>query len=262
MSAAQQASPIATATRPVTAFAVVRSVFLRDLRIAFRRRSDTAAALFFFVIVASLFPLGVGPEPQLLRTMAPGVVWVGALLASMLSLGRLFADDHQDGTLEQLMLSPCPLPLIVLGKMAAHWLCSGLPLTLVAPLLALQFDLPASSIGVLVVSLLIGTPAAQPDRRHRRGADGRGAWRRGVVVAAGAAAVRAGADFRRRSGRRGCRRRNRRGPSLAARGDAGGRDLSGTPGRGIGPADRTRMNALHNRGLSWNRVCGRFALRR
>ena len=153
-----QASPIATATRPVSALAVVRSVFLRDLRIAFRRRSDTAAALFFFIIVASLFPLGVGPEPQLLRTMAPGVVWVGALLASMLSLGRLFADDHQDGTLEQLLLSPCPLPLIVLGKMAAHWLCSGLALTLVAPLLALQFDLPASSIGVLVVSLLIGTP--------------------------------------------------------------------------------------------------------
>lgn len=136
----------------------MRCVFVRDLRLALRRRADTAAALFFFVIVASLFPLGVGPEPQLLRTMAPGVVWVAALLASMLSLGRLFADDHQDGTLEQLLLSVCPLPLIVLSKMAAHWLCSGLALTLVAPLLAVQFDLPASSIGVLTLSLLLGTP--------------------------------------------------------------------------------------------------------
>ena len=140
------------------AFDAMRGVFMRDLRLAMRRRADTAAALFFFVIVASLFPLGVGPEPALLRTMAPGVVWVAALLASRLSLGRLFADDHQDGTLEQLLLSVCPLPLIVLAKMAAHWLCSGLALTLVAPLLALQFDLPASSIGVLTLSLLIGTP--------------------------------------------------------------------------------------------------------
>lgn len=141
-----------------SAFDAMRGVFLRDLRLAMRRRADTAAALFFFVIVASLFPLGVGPEPALLRTMAPGVVWVAALLASMLSLGRLFADDHQDGTLEQLLLSVCPLPLIVLAKVAAHWLCSGLALTLVAPLLALQFDLPAASIGVLTLSLLIGTP--------------------------------------------------------------------------------------------------------
>lgn len=145
-------------TARASAFAAMRGIFLRDLRLAMRRRADTAAALFFFVIVASLFPLGVGPEPGLLRTMAPGVVWVAALLASMLSLGRLFADDHQDGTLEQLLLSVCPLPLIVLAKMAAHWLCSGLALTLVAPLLALQFDLPASSIGVLTLSLLLGTP--------------------------------------------------------------------------------------------------------
>lgn len=136
----------------------MRAIFMRDLRLALRRRADTAAALFFFVIVASLFPLGVGPEPALLRTMAPGVVWVAALLASMLSLGRLFADDHADGTLEQLLLSVCPLPLIVLSKMAAHWLCSGLMLSLVAPLLALQFDLPGEAIGVLLVTLLLGTP--------------------------------------------------------------------------------------------------------
>ena len=136
----------------------MRAIFMRDLRLALRRRADTAAALFFFVIVASLFPLGVGPEPALLRTMAAGVLWVAALLASMLSLGRLFADDHADGTLEQLMLSVCPLPLIVLSKMAAHWLCSGLMLSLVAPMLALQFDLPGEAIGVLLVTLLLGTP--------------------------------------------------------------------------------------------------------
>lgn len=136
----------------------MRAIFMRDLRLALRRRADTAAALFFFVIVASLFPLGVGPEPALLRTMAAGVLWVSALLASMLSLGRLFADDHADGTLEQLMLSVCPLPLIVLSKMAAHWLCSGLMLSLVAPLLALQFDLPGEAIGVLLITLLLGTP--------------------------------------------------------------------------------------------------------
>ena len=136
----------------------MRAIFMRDLRLALRRRADTAAALFFFVIVASLFPLGVGPEPALLRTMAAGVLWVAALLASMLSLGRLFSDDHADGTLEQLMLSVCPLPLIVLSKMAAHWLCSGLMLSLVAPLLALQFDLPSEAIGVLLITLLLGTP--------------------------------------------------------------------------------------------------------
>ena len=139
-------------------FDVVSAVFVRDLRLAVRRRADSFAVLFFFVIVVSLFPLGVGPEPRMLRTMAPGVIWVAALLASMLSLGRLFADDHQDGTLEQLLLSACPLPLVVLAKMAAHWVCSGLALTLVAPLLALQFDLPAESIGVLALALLVGTP--------------------------------------------------------------------------------------------------------
>ena len=148
----------AAATATASAFDGMRCIFVRDLRIALRRRADTFAALFFFVIVVSLFPLGVGPEPALLRTMAAGVVWVAALLASMLSLTRLFADDHQDGTLEQLLLSVCPLPLIVLAKMAAHWLCSGLALTLVAPLLALQFDLPTSSVWVLTLSLLIGTP--------------------------------------------------------------------------------------------------------
>ena len=136
----------------------VQSVIVRDLRIALRRRADTLAALIFFVMVVSLFPLGVGPEPQLLRTMAPGVLWVAAMLASMLSLARLFADDHSDGTLEQLLLSTHSLAWLVLGKTTAHWLGSGFPLVLLSPLLGLQFDLSASATGVLVLSLLIGTP--------------------------------------------------------------------------------------------------------
>ena len=136
----------------------MRCVFERDLRIALRRRAGTLAALIFFVIVASLFPLGVGPDPALLRTMAPGVVWVAALLASMLSLGRLFADDYQDGTLEQLLLAATPLPLLVLAKIGAHWLVSGLLLTLASPLLALQFDLSGQATLILATSLLLGTP--------------------------------------------------------------------------------------------------------
>ncbi|WP_077002299.1 heme exporter protein CcmB [Variovorax sp. KK3] len=131
----------------------------RDLRLAWRRPTDPLAALLFFVIVASLFPLGIGPEPELLRRMAPGIVWVAALLASMLSLTRLFADDFQDGTLESLLLSPTPLALLVLGKAFAHWLCTGLPLALVSPLLALQYGLVPEAMGVLAASLLLGTPA-------------------------------------------------------------------------------------------------------
>jgi heme exporter protein B len=141
-----------------TAYDGMRCIFVRDLRIALRRRADTFSVLFFFVIVVSLFPLGVGPELALLRRMAAGVVWVAALLASMLSLTRMFADDHQDGTLEQLLLSATPLPLLVFAKMAAHWLASGLLLALMSPLLALQFDLPPRAVGVLAVSLLLGTP--------------------------------------------------------------------------------------------------------
>jgi len=133
-------------------------VIRRDLLLAFRRRSDVLTTLFFFIIVASLFPLGVGPEPQLLRTMAPGILWVAALLASMLALGRLFALDYADGTLEQMVLSAEPLQVIVIGKVIAHWLVSGFPLVILAPVLAVQFDLPASSIGVLFISLLLGTP--------------------------------------------------------------------------------------------------------
>jgi heme exporter protein B len=137
----------------------IMAVIGRDLRLALRRRSDVASVLFFFIIVVSLFPLGVGPEPEQLRRMAPGVLWVAALLATMLSLPRLFADDHRDGTLEQLALAPQPLGLVVLGKVLAHWLISGLPLTLLAPVLGIQFDLSADALAVLTGSLLIGTPA-------------------------------------------------------------------------------------------------------
>jgi heme exporter protein B len=136
----------------------LQCVIKRDLLLAFRRRSDVLTTLFFFIIVVTLFPLGVGPEAGLLRTMAPGILWVAALLASMLALGRLFAIDYADGTLEQMLLSPEPLTLIVIGKVIAHWLVSGLPLVLLAPLLAVQFDLPGDSVLVLFYSLLIGTP--------------------------------------------------------------------------------------------------------
>jgi heme exporter protein B len=133
-------------------------VIQRDLLLAFRRRSDALTTLFFFIMVTTLFPLSVGPEPALLRVMAPGILWVAALLAAMLSLGRLFALDFADGTLEQMLLSHEPLTVIVIGKVIAHWLVSGLPLVLLAPALALQFDLPAVAIAVLTCSLAIGTP--------------------------------------------------------------------------------------------------------
>ena len=135
----------------------VFSLIARDLRLSLRRQADIASVLFFFIIVVSLFPLGIGPETEQLRKLAPGVLWVAALLATMLSLPRLFADDHRDGTLEQLALSPQPLGLIVLGKVAAHWLVSGLPL--LAPVLGLQFDLSTDALQILTLSLLIGTPA-------------------------------------------------------------------------------------------------------
>ena len=134
------------------------AVVRRDLLTALRHRADLLTTLIFFAIVASLFPLGVGPETAMLRQMGPGVVWVAALLASMLALTRLFASDYGDGTLEQLALSPHPLTLLVLGKIAAHWLASGLPLVIIAPLLGLQFDLNADAQLVLLASLLLGTP--------------------------------------------------------------------------------------------------------
>jgi heme exporter protein B len=130
----------------------------RDLLLAFRRRSDLLTTVFFFIIVVTLFPLAVGAEPDLLRKIAPGILWVAALLSSMLALSRLFAQDFADGSLEQMLLAAEPLSVIVIGKMLAHWIVSGLPLVLLAPVLAMQFDLNVDSIIVLFVSLLLGTP--------------------------------------------------------------------------------------------------------
>jgi len=143
---------------PPSSYSMFRWIVLRDLTLAWRRRADVLSTLFFFVIVVSLFPLGIGPEMQLLRSIAPGVVWVAALLASMLALGRLFANDYQDGTLEQMMLTPQPLYLVVLGKVLAQWLSTGVPLALIAPIVGVQFGLSRDTLGVLVISLLLGTP--------------------------------------------------------------------------------------------------------
>ena len=139
-------------------FTVLRCVIYRDLLLATRRWADVLTALVFFVIVVSLFPLGVGPEPNLLRTIAPGVIWVAALLASMLSLNRMFSADYADGTLEQMLLSAAPLGAIVAAKVVAHWLVTGLFVVLMAPLLALQFDLPQKMLATLTLSMLLGTP--------------------------------------------------------------------------------------------------------
>ena len=136
----------------------VRAIVRRDLLLAFRRRADVMTTVFFFVIVASLFPLGIGPEPAVLRMIAPGVLWVAALLSCLLSLGRVFTADYLDGVLEQLLLIPHPLTVLVLAKIFAHWLVSGLPVVLLSLLLGVQFGLGGDALGVLALSLLLGTP--------------------------------------------------------------------------------------------------------
>lgn len=130
----------------------------RDLLLALRRRSDILTVLFFFIIVVSIFPLGISFEQAVLQKIAPGVVWVAALLASTLALERIFANDYADGTLEQMLLTPQPLSVLVFAKTLAHWLLTGLPLVLIAPLAGLQYHLSASTIGTLMLVLLIGTP--------------------------------------------------------------------------------------------------------
>lgn len=139
-------------------FRVFRCILVRDLTLALRRRTDVLTTLFFFIIVVSLFPLGVGTERQVLQVLGPGVVWVAALLASMLALERLFAADYEDGTLEQMMLTAQPLSLLVLAKITAHWLLTGLPLALIAPLVGMQYHLSDDAILIMVVSLMLGTP--------------------------------------------------------------------------------------------------------
>jgi len=135
-------------------------IVLRDLRLALRQGLDAVMVLMFFVITVTLFPLGVGPEPNLLARMAPGVIWVAALLSTMLSLDRLFQHDYEDGSLEQMLLSPVPLEAVVLSKVGAHWLLTGLPLIVASPLLAVFMNMPTDGFGVLVLSLLLGTPVA------------------------------------------------------------------------------------------------------
>ena len=138
--------------------ALLRAVIRRDLLLAWRRRSDVATVVLFFIIVVSLFPLGVGPEPNLLRMIAPGIIWVAALLACMLSLQHMFASDHDDGALDQMLLAAAPLGMIVAARAFAHWLISGLPLVVLSPILAIQFDLSPELSPILTLSLLLGTP--------------------------------------------------------------------------------------------------------
>ena len=137
--------------------AAARLVMLRDLRLAFRKPSQLLQPLMFFMIVATLFPLTLTPELSRLRDAAPGVLWVGALLSSLLALEFLFRDDAQDGTLEQYVLSGQPLTLLLLAKTAAHWILTGLPLVLMSPFVAIALGAPTASLGTLMVGLAMGT---------------------------------------------------------------------------------------------------------
>lgn len=134
------------------------AILARDLRIAVRQIGDAGTVLVFFMIAVALFPFGLGPDPLLLKKIAPGIIWVTALLAALLSLDRMFEADHADGTLEQLALSPAPLEAIVAVKALAHWLTTGLPLALMAPVLGLMLGLTDDGFGELVITLLLGTP--------------------------------------------------------------------------------------------------------
>lgn len=151
------AQPTATAMDH-GAWAAVRLAAQRDLKLALRSRAELGVQLLFYVIVVSLFPLASSPERTLLATMAPGILWVAALLAALLSLPRLFGSDYHDGSLEQLAMSPYPLPALVSGKMLAHWLTTGVPMVVLAPLLALQYGLDPELMVIVTLSLLLGTP--------------------------------------------------------------------------------------------------------
>lgn len=133
-------------------------IIRRELLIAFRRQADIFNPLWFFIIVITLFPLSIGPEPNLLARIAAGIVWVAALLSALLSLERLFKDDFQDGSLEQMMLMPIPLQLVVVAKIIAHWLLTGLPLIIISPLLAILLSLDSNTWIAVVLTLLVGTP--------------------------------------------------------------------------------------------------------
>jgi heme exporter protein B len=134
------------------------AILRRDLRLALRQGADNGMAVGFFVLTVILFPLGVGPEPAVLARIAPGILWVTALLASMLSLERLFAADYEDGSLDLMALAPVPLPLLVLTKCLAHWLLTGLPMVVLAPLLGVLLSLESGGYGALVLAMALGTP--------------------------------------------------------------------------------------------------------
>lgn len=135
-----------------------KALLRKELLLALRQKTDMVTVLFFFLIVSSLFPFAVGPELTTLKVIGPGVVWVGALLCSLLALHRVFETDYNDGSLEHLVLSGEPLTVLVIAKISAHWLITGLPVVIVAPLIGLQFGLPAGSLSLLLITLLLGTP--------------------------------------------------------------------------------------------------------
>jgi len=135
----------------------LQAIVRRDLLLAWKRPGDILNPLFFFAMVATLFPLAVGPSPEQLAVSGPGVLWVAALLAALLSLNSLYLSDYEDGSLDQIITSPQPLPLLALGKSISHWLLSGLPLVIVSPLLAMTFRMPTDTLGVLMVTLMLGT---------------------------------------------------------------------------------------------------------
>jgi heme exporter protein B len=137
---------------------VFSTVLSRDLHLALRQSADSLTVVAFFAIATILFPFGVGPEPNMLARIADGVVWVTALLAALLSLERIFTIDFEDGTLDQLILSGAPLSVVVLAKVVAHWLTTGVPLILISPVLAVTLHLPADAYGPLLLTLLLGTP--------------------------------------------------------------------------------------------------------
>lgn len=169
-------------------------IFRLELRVAFRHSAEIANPLWFFLIVITLFPLSIGPEPQLLARIAPGIIWVAALLASLLALERLFRDDLQDGSLEQLMLLSLPLPAVVLAKVMAHWVVTGLPLLILSPLVALLLGMDMYGWKIMALTLLLGTPTLG-FRRARRRSDGGFKARRRAVKRAGSPAYYSTTDF-------------------------------------------------------------------
>jgi heme exporter protein B len=154
---AEAVSPLAASTGP-TSFAAFAEIVVRDLRLALRRRGNAAMTVFFFVLTASLFPFAIGPETNLLVRIGPGVIWVTALLAVLLSLERLFLADYEDGSLEIIALSPLSLGVAALAKITAHWLTTGLPLIAATPIIAVFYNLPGEALPVLLLSMLLGTP--------------------------------------------------------------------------------------------------------